>query len=336
MACITSQFAQCVEGKWALTPCAEDLKCFALPLVNKAGTSIVCDTQDDALARFAATGVSGGTTGKDATSSTPSASDSASSPTPTDDGDCDDDDTDNGPSGTDDDDCDDDDSTPKAPEGTPISVKSATPTVLAASTAGYGSDNASPTTITLLAAPESTGPTPIPLTTITLARRQILTLNTPSSSATPTVPAVSSSSVETLATVAIPSSVSASTPVITPTTSSSSIGSVVTPTVVIGTDGFVTVTVVSTSIVTVSATGCSAPTVPTLAPVPVISATPSSSIGSASPSASGSPTIGASPLSLTFSLPNATPSPATPAAQPTGSTLDPSALPAATLGSSGY
>ncbi|KIM42133.1 hypothetical protein M413DRAFT_70756, partial [Hebeloma cylindrosporum] len=60
MACVTSQFAQCVDGKWALTPCAADLKCYALPLVNKAGTSIVCDTQDDALARFAAAGVSGG------------------------------------------------------------------------------------------------------------------------------------------------------------------------------------------------------------------------------------------------------------------------------------
>jgi len=77
MACVTSQFAQCVDGKWALTPCAAGLKCYALPLVNKAGTSLVCDTQDDALARFAAAGVSGGATGTD---TTPTPSGSASAP----------------------------------------------------------------------------------------------------------------------------------------------------------------------------------------------------------------------------------------------------------------
>lgn len=33
-------FGQCVGGKWAVTPCAGGLRCFALPLVNKSGTSL--------------------------------------------------------------------------------------------------------------------------------------------------------------------------------------------------------------------------------------------------------------------------------------------------------
>ena len=36
--CVNGNFAQCVNGKFALTPCAQPLQCFALPLVNKAGT----------------------------------------------------------------------------------------------------------------------------------------------------------------------------------------------------------------------------------------------------------------------------------------------------------
>ncbi|KDR68429.1 hypothetical protein GALMADRAFT_78714, partial [Galerina marginata CBS 339.88] len=60
MACITGQFAQCVDSKFVLSPCPADLTCFALPLVNKNGTSLVCDKQDDALQRFEASGVTGG------------------------------------------------------------------------------------------------------------------------------------------------------------------------------------------------------------------------------------------------------------------------------------
>ncbi|KAF8156790.1 hypothetical protein B0H34DRAFT_658510, partial [Crassisporium funariophilum] len=63
MACVTSAFAQCVSGKWALSPCAATLSCYALPLVNKPGTSIVCDTQADTLLRFEAAGVTGGSAG---------------------------------------------------------------------------------------------------------------------------------------------------------------------------------------------------------------------------------------------------------------------------------
>ncbi|KAJ3488909.1 hypothetical protein NLJ89_g11576 [Agrocybe chaxingu] len=91
MACINGQFAQCAFGKWQLTTCAGGLRCYALPLVNRAGTTIVCDTQEDSLRRFEAAGVTGGTTGNDNTTDT-----STSTTTPTTDDqdgadDCDDD-----------------------------------------------------------------------------------------------------------------------------------------------------------------------------------------------------------------------------------------------------
>ncbi|KAG2751178.1 hypothetical protein P692DRAFT_20641526, partial [Suillus brevipes Sb2] len=59
-ACIGGAFAQCVGSNWTLTPCSSGLSCFALPLVTKAGTSLACDTQSDAEARFVAAGVQGG------------------------------------------------------------------------------------------------------------------------------------------------------------------------------------------------------------------------------------------------------------------------------------
>ena len=62
-ACVDGGFAQCVGGEFVITPCAGGLQCVALPLVNKPGTSITCDTLADALARIAATGASGGLTG---------------------------------------------------------------------------------------------------------------------------------------------------------------------------------------------------------------------------------------------------------------------------------
>jgi hypothetical protein len=37
-ACVNGQFAQCVAGKFQLTPCAASEQCVALPLVNKPGT----------------------------------------------------------------------------------------------------------------------------------------------------------------------------------------------------------------------------------------------------------------------------------------------------------
>ena len=62
-ACVGGQFAQCVGGKFAVTGCSGGTQCFALPLVNKAGTSVTCDTEADAVARIAATGATGGLTG---------------------------------------------------------------------------------------------------------------------------------------------------------------------------------------------------------------------------------------------------------------------------------
>ena len=62
-ACVSGGFAQCVGGKFAVTGCAGGLSCFALPLVNKAGTSITCSTEADATARIANTGATGGVKG---------------------------------------------------------------------------------------------------------------------------------------------------------------------------------------------------------------------------------------------------------------------------------
>jgi len=63
-ACVKGQLAQCVGGKFALSSCSATLQCVALPLVNKAGTSVTCDTQADAEARIATTGATGGLAGK--------------------------------------------------------------------------------------------------------------------------------------------------------------------------------------------------------------------------------------------------------------------------------
>lgn len=62
-ACVGGGFAQCVGSKFVVTPCGATLTCSALPLVNKAGTSIACTTQADAIARIQASGATGGLTG---------------------------------------------------------------------------------------------------------------------------------------------------------------------------------------------------------------------------------------------------------------------------------
>jgi len=72
-ACVNGQFAQCVGETFQLTPCAGGTVCVALPLVNKPGTSITCDTAADRDARIAATG---------ATSATPAARAPAPVPAP--------------------------------------------------------------------------------------------------------------------------------------------------------------------------------------------------------------------------------------------------------------
>ncbi|KAF8900092.1 hypothetical protein CPB85DRAFT_1439692 [Mucidula mucida] len=57
-ACVNGAFAQCVEGKFTSTQCAGGTQCFALPLVNSAGTSVTCTTEADKDARIVATGAS--------------------------------------------------------------------------------------------------------------------------------------------------------------------------------------------------------------------------------------------------------------------------------------
>lgn len=51
-ACIDGKFAKCNFGKFVLTDCGPKLSCFALPLVNKQGTSVTCDTKEDAENRI--------------------------------------------------------------------------------------------------------------------------------------------------------------------------------------------------------------------------------------------------------------------------------------------
>jgi hypothetical protein len=63
-ACIDKKFAQCDNGKFVLTSCGGSSQCFALPLVNSPGTSVTCDTEEDALNRISATGAKGGITGQ--------------------------------------------------------------------------------------------------------------------------------------------------------------------------------------------------------------------------------------------------------------------------------
>ncbi|CAG8672649.1 15645_t:CDS:2 [Cetraspora pellucida] len=52
-ACINNQFAQCTAtNTWVLEQCNGGLTCCALPLRNKPGTSIACDTKQDQTARI--------------------------------------------------------------------------------------------------------------------------------------------------------------------------------------------------------------------------------------------------------------------------------------------
>ncbi|KAJ3308801.1 hypothetical protein HDV04_000788 [Boothiomyces sp. JEL0838] len=59
--CIGDKVGICQNGKFTVTAtCGATLSCQVLPLVNKAGTSVTCDTEADKLARFAAAGVNTG------------------------------------------------------------------------------------------------------------------------------------------------------------------------------------------------------------------------------------------------------------------------------------
>jgi len=58
-ACIDGAVALCDQGKFVTVTCGS-LQCFALPLVNKPGTVVTCATEQEAAARIAATGATGG------------------------------------------------------------------------------------------------------------------------------------------------------------------------------------------------------------------------------------------------------------------------------------
>ncbi|KAI0780681.1 hypothetical protein BD413DRAFT_499188 [Trametes elegans] len=64
VACVGGAFAQCVNSEFVTTPCSGGLTCVALPLVNSPGTSVTCDTEQDATDRIARTGASGGLRGR--------------------------------------------------------------------------------------------------------------------------------------------------------------------------------------------------------------------------------------------------------------------------------
>ncbi|KAJ7334080.1 hypothetical protein DFH08DRAFT_925775 [Mycena albidolilacea] len=89
-ACVGGSFAQCVSGSFVLTPCAAGTVCAALPLVNKPGTSITCDTTGDVADRIAATGATGGVDGSASASSTSSTSSEEAAADPDSDSDCED------------------------------------------------------------------------------------------------------------------------------------------------------------------------------------------------------------------------------------------------------
>ncbi|KAG1825559.1 uncharacterized protein BJ212DRAFT_1314819 [Suillus subaureus] len=83
-ACVSGEFAQCVNGQYVLTSCGSGLICAALPLVNSAGTSITCTTQADLNSRIAATGATAdGTSTTGSPSNVTTTSSSASTATST-------------------------------------------------------------------------------------------------------------------------------------------------------------------------------------------------------------------------------------------------------------
>jgi hypothetical protein len=64
--CVGGKFSQCgPQLTWVSNSCPGNLACFALPLVNKVGSTITCTTEDDALARIEATGAAGGISSPD-------------------------------------------------------------------------------------------------------------------------------------------------------------------------------------------------------------------------------------------------------------------------------
>ncbi|KAG6896356.1 hypothetical protein C0992_008818 [Termitomyces sp. T32_za158] len=109
IACINSAFAECVQGKWVLTKCPNGLQCFALPLVNDPGTTLVCDSNNDAASRFEIGGVQNGIPGNGAETGNTT----TTAPTSSSDDGCEDQHTTTTPTSSPDDDCEDNDTNAK-------------------------------------------------------------------------------------------------------------------------------------------------------------------------------------------------------------------------------
>ncbi|TFK61301.1 hypothetical protein BDN72DRAFT_849815 [Pluteus cervinus] len=312
MACIKSSFAQCVGGKWESTPCSTGTICVALPLVNKPGTSLVCDTLGDAVQRFSDAGVSGGLTGSDTGNSTTIAGSEGEE-----DGEmeCDDDDEGSTTSQTDDQDgeleCDDDEETTVSASSTVIlsasaSVNSAstpvvgTPNTLAAAVASSTGLPSYPNYIALVPSASSVPPS----TVLNLNKRQFLPTSSSTSAVATAIPTPVTSSASVIF-VTVSSSSSAQ-PVFTALPSSIV---TVTPGASEPT-GAITTTVTLIATVTVTASNCEAtsiggsfPSVQTIIPQ-ISTVTPSS------PSASTIVVLAAgsaAPFPVSASLPNAAP-----------------------------
>ncbi|KAF4581260.1 hypothetical protein EYR40_002846 [Pleurotus pulmonarius] len=218
-ACVETSFAQCVGGKWTLTPCASGTVCVALPLVNKPGTSIACDSESDATARILAAGAEGGLTGNGTVTGSGSAGTVGDDDELECDGNDDDDDTTSADDDLECDDADDDDET-----GAPASSSASVP---AASTSSIVTDSASATALQKNVKPAATtiflnSPSPSPilskrqfgLTSVAIIPVPETTSTTTSSSAgaleTPAVSVLSQASPSSSASItSIPTSVSA-------------------------------------------------------------------------------------------------------------------------------
>lgn len=148
MACVEGAFAQCVGSKWVLTECASGTQCFALPLVNKVGTSITCDSNADTNSRITSTGAAGGLLG-----STSQASSFAVNGTDTDGADCAD--------GTDGNDNDNGNSTLSGTNGTSSTSGNGTSVIggSGSSSGSDGSDDCDTVTVTVTALASTTDAT---------------------------------------------------------------------------------------------------------------------------------------------------------------------------------
>ncbi|KAH8826876.1 hypothetical protein DL96DRAFT_1604648 [Flagelloscypha sp. PMI_526] len=79
IACIGGKLALCDGGKFITMDCPATTTCAAVPLVNKAGTSVVCTTEQDIDNRMKEAGVNASLTGASNSTTTPASSNSTAS-----------------------------------------------------------------------------------------------------------------------------------------------------------------------------------------------------------------------------------------------------------------